>query len=221
MAAIGLRLLLAGKGLVHLAAAGLQWLFENPLRLVVVLLAAWMVWLQALTIPHLEANRDKWHAVAGQWEDNAHAWQAAHARLLANVRAAQLAAAAADRANVARVKREYQAINERTTDAYEARLSDTRAALERVRQQYAAAAAGDPRDGGRADVSGALTARCQALGAADCDALLAALPDRLAAAEDNTGKLIALQDWVRSTLLIDFSGNGAAASSSDTVGRPR
>ncbi len=220
MAAIGLRLLLAGKGLVHLAAAGLQWLFENPLRLVVVLLAAWMMWLQALTIPHLEANRDKWHAVAGQWEDNAHAWQAAHARLLANVRAAQLAAAAADRANVARVKREYQAINERTTDAYEARLSDTRAALERVRQHYAAAAGG-PRDGGRADVSGALTPRCKALGPADCDALLAALPDRLAPAEDNTGKLIALQDWVRSTLLIDFGGNGAAASSSDAVGQAR
>lgn len=205
-AAIGLKLLTGGEWLLKLLLAGLQWLIEKPLRLVVAVLAIALAWQLAIAGPRTRTDRDAWRAAAGQWKANAGLWQAAHGKLLANVQAAQKAAAAADRANVARVAREYQAINERTRHDLEARNSDTRAALGSVRAQLAALAAGDPRDGGRADVPAALTARCQALGAADCDTLLAALPDRLAAAEDNTSQLIELQDYVRSSLLLDFSG---------------
>ncbi|MFZ5749079.1 MAG: hypothetical protein ACOY45_15650 [Pseudomonadota bacterium] len=135
---------------------------------------------------------------------------AAHAKFVADAAAASAAAAAAAEANVARVRREFAAINERTEDAYQARLDDTAGALERVRRDLADIAARDTSDTGGARVPAALTARCRALGAADCDALLAALPDLLAAAEDNTGKLIALQDWVRAALAVDFAGEEAA-----------
>ena len=40
---------------------------------------------------------------------------------------------------------------------------------------------------------------------------LAALPGTLGAAEDNTSKLIALQDYVRGLLAIDFTGAQPAA----------
>jgi len=217
MAALGLRLLLGGEWLLKLLLAGFQWLVEKPARLAVAVAIFWFAFHLFVIEPRQRHDRDAWKSASAKWETAAHAWQGAHGKLLADVRLAQAAAAAADRANVERVKREYQGINERTADDYEARLGDTRAAVERVRRQYAAAAAGDQGDGGRADVPQSLTARCQALGAADCDALLAALPERLAAAEDNTSKLIELQDYVRSSLLLDFSGT--SPSSSEAVGQ--
>lgn len=220
LASAGAKLLLGGKWLLQLGAAGLQWLFENPMRLVVAVLAIVLAWQLVIADPHLRAEAAasektaaKWQGVADQWKTNAGLWQAAHDKLLANVQAAQRTAAAADQANVERVQREYQAINERTSDDYEARLADTGAALERVRSAYAAAGpAGNQGDGAAASVPQALTARCQALGATDCDTLLAALPDQLAAAEQNTSQLIELQDYVRSSLLLDFSGSEAASS---------
>ena len=136
-------------------------------------------------------------------------WAEAHAALIADVAAKRRAAAEADRANAERVAREMDEIRERTADAYQDRLDDTRAALDRVRGQLAAidaAAAEGDSDGGAPAVPAGLTARCRAFGAADCDALLDALPDLLAEAETNTGKLIALQGWARSILAVDFEG---------------
>ena len=143
--------------------------------------------------------------------DAAWAWKHDYDRYDAKVRKAALDAAAADRAHAAAVARQIATIRERTAHDYQARLDDTRSALERVRQQYAAAvaagtAAGRLGDGRAEAVPAALTARCQALGAADCDALLAALPGTLGAAEDNTSQLIALQAYVRAVLAIDFTG---------------
>ena len=182
-----------------------RWVLEDARHLAIFILLVVLAvfaggWRAAST------DRDAYQASAAEWERRADAWKDAHALLVAQVQAAQAAAAEADRKNAARVEREFAVANERIADAYQDRLDDTRAAYQRVREQLADIAARDPGDGGAAAVPQPLTARCQAVGAADCYALLAALPDRLAAAEDNTGKLIGLQDYVRSMLAIDFSG---------------
>ena len=66
--------------------------------------------------------------------------QAAFAGTVANYRAAAETARAADQANISRVAAEQRAINERTTDDFEARLATTRASAERLRRQTAVAA---------------------------------------------------------------------------------
>lgn len=207
---IGARLLLGGKGLLHLLAAGFNWLLEKPIRGVLLLFALFSAAHQFVIDPRLRHERDAEHARAEMWKANAGDWTGAYKQFAANVKKARQDAEAADRANVARISREYQAINERTRNDLEARNSDTRAALVQLRDSLALAGSANRGEGGSgpADVPAAFTARCQAFGAADCDALLAALPDRFAAAEDNTSKLIELQDYVRSSLLLDFSGTG-------------
>ncbi|MFZ5747165.1 MAG: hypothetical protein ACOY45_05845 [Pseudomonadota bacterium] len=186
-------------------AALWRWLGEDArhMALAALLMAAgWCGW----QWHRVAADRDAQAAAAVKWQANAKAWEAAHAKLVADVQAARVAAEAADRANAARAAREFDQIRERTADAYEKQLDDTSAALDRLRRDLAKATAGNPGDGAGARVPAALAARCRAFGAADCDALLAALPDVLAAAEENTGKLIALQDWARSVLAVDVSG---------------
>ncbi|ALG60888.1 hypothetical protein AAG599_10460 [Citromicrobium bathyomarinum] len=149
-------------------------------------------------------NADDWMASAENWENEFNAF-------VADVSAAQIAAAEADRANIARVEAEFAAINERTTDDYEARLAGSAAAAERLRDRLARAEARSPAEGGSLGGDAGepvdLTARCQAFGAADCDGLLRQLPWVLAEAQANTDKLVPLQQWVASSALIDFSGN--------------
>ncbi|MAY77800.1 MAG: hypothetical protein CL802_09455 [Citromicrobium sp.] len=149
-------------------------------------------------------NADDWIASAENWENEFNAF-------VADVSAAQIAAAEADRANIARVEAEFAAINERIADDYEARLAGSAAAAERLRDRLAraeadAALAGGS-GGGDAGEPVDLTARCQAFGAADCDGLLRQLPWVLAEAQANTDKLVPLQQWVASSALIDFSGS--------------
>ena len=205
--------LLSASGWLRSAAGGaLRWLFADLRNLLVVALAvlAFVVWQQRDAARH---DATDWQAAADKWREATGAWQDAHADLIARVEAERAAAAAADRANAARVERQYQLIAERTADDYETRLADTGAALERLRDDLERARTAAPGGGGgrEPDLSGDLAARCRAFGAADCDALLAALPDQLAAAETNTATLIALQDWARSVLAVDIGNEVAAA----------
>lgn len=215
--------------------AAVLWLIGWPFRAIGAVLAAWWRWasedarhivisgllilLGGACIVGLSARAD----VATQTrraeaaENNARAWRAAHAKLVADVSAAQKKAAAADRANVARVAAEFARINERTADDYQDRLADSATAVQRVRDRLAAIAARNPGDGNGPAVPEAVTARCRAFGAADCDALLAALPGQLHAAEANTAQLIALQDYVRSALAVDYSADPVAAPQAEPV----
>jgi len=148
-------------------------------------------------------NADDWMASAEGWESEFHAF-------VDEVSAQQVAAAEADRANLARVEAEFAALNERTVDDYEARLAGSAAAAERLRNRLARAeaepAAQSGSLGSAAGVPGAYTARCQAFGAADCDGLLQQLPWVLAEAQRNTDQLVALQHYVAGAALIDLSG---------------
>ena len=192
----------------------LRWLFSDFRHLVIAALAigAGWLWLQLGMARQTVAD---WQALAGkraervvELEDIARSWQATFTALTIDIARQRAAAKASDEANARRVEREFAAITERTEDDFEARLADSAAALERVRGELARAGAARPggSGGGEPDLSGNLSARCRALGAADCDALLAALPDQLAAAEANTAKLIALQDWARQISLVDLTG---------------
>ena len=189
--------------------------FRNVAITVLALAGALLWW----TLGSTRSERDTARASATTWETSAKDWQAARDELANSTRQASLAAAQADKANAARVAAELDKVKERTANDYQDRLADSRAALERLRRDLAAAGAQtDPGGGGAAAVPPALGARCRAFGAADCDALLAALPDLLSAAEDNTAKLIALQDWARSMLAVDFSGSGAGTDTGNDAG---
>ena len=76
----------------------------------------------------------------------------AFAETVANVRAAADHARSADRANAQRVAAEQRAINERTTNDFEAPVAAARAAAERLRVRPEAAA--DSGAGGNASMSG-------------------------------------------------------------------
>lgn len=188
-------------------AAVIHWAGEDLRQLAIVMLTLALI-IAGWSWHGAASDRDSWKDKSEEWERAAYSWKAAHDTLARDVDAAQREAAEADRAHIADVQQQFQTIIERTADDYQARLADTRAALERVRGDLArvADAETDRSDGGGAAVPAPYTARCRALGAADCDALLTALPDRLAAAEDNTAKLIGLQDYTRSMLGIDWDG---------------
>ena len=201
------------RWLGSLAASLARWLVEEPVRaaILALMLNALAHWL--IIDPGLRAERDAQQARAVAGEALAGEWKAAHDRLATGMARARLLAGEADRRNAARVAAEMDAIRERTAHDYQDRLGDSRAALDRLQRELAAAgaagAAADPGGGAAAAVPAALAARCRAFGAADCDALLAALPGLLSAAEDNTAKLIGLQDWARAIVAVDFSAPGA------------
>lgn len=188
-------------------AALLRWLLADIRHLAIAGLAlfALVLWLR---LDQVAAARDDWQASSARWQRVAGAWQGAARHIFADVEQARRDAAELDTRNVARVEREMTATIERTANDYQTRLSDRDVALERLRDELARAGAAITGGGGGAEqaVPEPFTARCRAFGAADCDALLAALPDQLAAAEENTARLIGLQGYVRTILAIDFSG---------------
>lgn len=196
-----------GSWLRAAAGALLRWLFTDIRHLLLVGLAA----LALVFLYQREAARgetEDWKVAATKWESATGRWRAAHIKLWTDMMDARAAAADADRRHVARIEAQQTAIIERTKHDYESKLADTRAALRELHRRIDRAAAAADSDGGGAatPVPGRLDARCRAFGAADCDALLAALPHLLAAAEDNTAKLIALQDWAKGLLAIDWTG---------------
>jgi hypothetical protein len=81
-----------------------------------------------------------WKKQSSQFEQLYRAEQSAFATTVANYRAAADQARAEDKANAERVAAEQQAINERTTDDFKARIAAARAAAERLRLQPQAAA---------------------------------------------------------------------------------
>lgn len=151
----------------------------------------------------------------GRWREEAQrtavslkAEQATAAQTLANYRAAAAAARAADAANIQRVTTEQSAINQRSSDDFEARISDARARAGRLQQQAAAAEAHSG-SGGAAPMSG-LSAGAQATaGTAGQDRL--PLADRLTATEQAL-QLDALIKWVNAQSSVD-PGNAPPANS--------
>ncbi|MEL7784077.1 hypothetical protein AAG607_13705 [Citromicrobium bathyomarinum] len=218
-------LLGAGKwllsGLSKLAGKLIDWVFADwrhgPLLMLAMHAAAHIF----LIDPGLRADKASETARANREAMNAEAWMVAAERwerefntFVADISARQRAAAEADRANAARVEAEFAALNERTVDDYEAQLAASDARAERLRDRLARAeakpSAADRGERGAAGVPGALTARCQAFGASDCDGLLRSLPSVLAGAQGNTDKLVGLQQYVEGAALIDFSGSAGS-----------
>ena len=206
---LGLKLLGIGKKIV----GGIAWLFDDWRRLagLAVILAFAFVILQNRSLrSDLEdqiaaTTKETKRADGAELEFDQLKEQ--HYSFVADVQAKTAEAERLDRVNAARVDREMKAIRERTVHDYEVRLSDTRNALDQLRQRVATASAGSEGHGDGTDMSDAYAARCKAFGFADCDTFFAALPELLAAAEDNTATLIELQNWVRDTLSIDLDGN--------------
>ncbi len=203
------------RGVGKLFGALLGWLLADFRHMVIAGLIALVAVFWFVTVPGLKsdlanetarANREALNAE--DWMVSAEEWKRTHTDFVADVAAKQLAAAEADRANIARVKAEFAAINERTVDDYEARLAGSAAAAERLRDRLASAEAEPaPESGslGSAEVlPGSYTARCQAFGAADCDGLLRQLPWVLAEAQANTDQLVGLQQYLAGSALIDF-----------------
>jgi hypothetical protein len=90
-----------------------------------------------------KAETHHWKRHGARFEQLYRDGQSAFAATVANYRAAADAARIADKANAERVASEQRAINERTSNAYEARLADARARAEQLRVGAAHAAA-DP-----------------------------------------------------------------------------
>ncbi|MFA7441155.1 MAG: hypothetical protein WCZ66_09310 [Sphingomonadaceae bacterium] len=123
-------------------------------------------------------------------EQAAHeATEAAGELLVANYRgAAEQARADAERAR-AEAAIEQQRISDEVATDYQQRLADLRARYDRMRRQVAA----NPGSPGTGDMPGL---SCPA-GGIDARALNSGFLEILAAADENTERLIALQEWVR------------------------
>jgi len=142
-----------------------------------------------------------WKTKSGRFEQLYTGERAALAETIANYRAAADAARAADQANVARVAAEQRAINERTSNDYEARLAAARTLARSLRGQAPSAAA-DPGAGGAASLP-----RLPApAGGADETAGEDRLPDpdRLLATEQAI-QLDELIEWVKAQARVDPS----------------
>ena len=145
-----------------------------------------------------------WKKRSGRYEQLHRDGEAALAGTIANYRAAAEAARAADRAAAGRVAAEQRAINERTSDDFEARLAAARASAAnlvagRLREQARAAAA-DPRAGGTAPVPALSASAGQSPQAAGEDGFSVA--ERLTATEQAI-QLDELIKWVRAQAKVD------------------
>jgi hypothetical protein len=138
------------------------------------------------------------HSSAVHWHKVADQTKAAFDTTVANYRAAADEAKRLDATNVARVKTEQAAINERTVNAYETKLADSASRYDRLRAQ-ASGYLGRPSPTGLPDTR---EATCQAVAGTGCDAV----PALLKAAQDNTDQLVALQGWVREQSVVDVNG---------------
>jgi hypothetical protein len=132
--------------------------------------------------------------------------QAAFATTIANSRAAAEAARAADLANATRVAATQRAINERTSDDFEARLAAARAAADRLR--VVAKAATHPRAGGSASLPGIPAPAGGAAQAPGQDRLSSI--DALTATEQAI-QLDELIKWVRSQAKVDNNPSAVAS----------
>jgi hypothetical protein len=130
----------------------------------------------------------------------------AHARTVAEYRVAAEAARRADAVNRDRVVAAQADINERTIHAYEARISDARARVDRLRRQ-AGAAATDPGAGRAAPLPAAGRPARAPDGAAAENGL--SFADQLIATEQAI-QLDELIKWVRAQAAVDIEGRGSS-----------
>jgi hypothetical protein len=154
-----------------------------------------------------------WKKQSGQFEQLYRNGEAALAGTIANYRAAAEAARAADEANLARVSAEQRAINERTSNDFEARLTAAHALAQRLRGQTASAAA-DRGGGGAAPVPGLAAPAGGAAEAAGEDGL--SLPDRELATEQAI-QLDELIKWVRAQAAVPVNGSPPTTMAPESV----
>ena len=147
-----------------------------------------------------------WRRRSGHFEQLYTQEQAALAGTVANYRAAAAQAEAADKANAERVAAEQNAINERTSNDYEARLAAARSLAQRLREQSAAAAA-DRRGGGAAPMPGLSAAAGGPLEATGQDRLPQS--DALTATEQAI-RLDELIKWIRKQAAVDPNSSATA-----------
>ena len=154
-----------------------------------------------------------WRKQARGFETQYRAEQQAHAQTVANYRSAAETARRADAANRDRVLAAQRDINERTIHAYEARVADARARVDRLRREAGAAAthSGDRR---ATPLPAAGAAARAAGGPAAQDGLsLAAkglsLDERLIATEQAI-QLDDLIKWVRAQATVDNQGRDSS-----------
>ena len=153
-----------------------------------------LVGMQSCQIDRVTKQRDKAKLLVEQT-------QTAFDQTVADYRAAAAEAERIQQANLARVKAERAAIDERTIhDLKTARDS----ADARYRRLLASAAQADTSRAADPDLSAVTDAACRAYAGTDC----AGLPAKLKAAQDNTDQLIALQAWV--------AGQAVVVTSSET-----
>jgi hypothetical protein len=140
-----------------------------------------------------------WKTESGRFEQLHRQEQSALSGTIANYRAAAQQAEASDKANAERVAAEQSAINERTSNAYEARLAAARSFAQRLRAPASTATA-DP--GGRAATS------VPRLPAPAGGAARAAAQDRLPHSDALTATEQAIQldeliEWVKAQASVD------------------
>lgn len=150
------------------------------------------------------AETSHWRRQSGHFEQLYTQEQAALAGTVANYRAAAAQAEAADKANAERVAAEQNAISERTSNDFEARLAAARSLAQRLREQSAAAAA-HSRSGGAAPVSGLSAAAGGSHEAAGQDGLPQS--DALIATEQAI-QLDELIKWVKAQSTVDPDKKG-------------
>ena len=121
-----------------------------PSNLALKLVAALGAFLLLALLIH---DRNRWKAKTAHFAEQLASERAAHGATVANYRAAAEQARREDSENLARVKAEQQAINERTANDYQSRIAAARARADELRQQAARTAA-DSRNGAAAPVPG-------------------------------------------------------------------
>ena len=161
-----------------------------------------------LTVQKLEAAH--WKKQSESFEQLYQQEQAAFATTVANARAAADQARAADAVNAARVAADQQAITERTSNEFEARLAAARVRADQLRFQPQAAS--DPGAGRSASMP--------SLPAAASRAAQVSREDRLSAADALTATEQAIQldeliEWVRAQANVDNNRSTIASPPAD------
>lgn len=168
--------------------------------------------LVAILFAALVANRGLWMHRAHVYLAQYNAEHTAHVQDIANYRAAADEAKRLDAANVARVQAQQTQINQESTDAYQKRLADARAAADRLRAQLAASTHSGSRS--RAPVPSVSAPAIGPNEAAGQDGLPPlSIDDRLTATTQAI-QLDELIKWVSKQANVDVNGNPPKAQGS-------
>ncbi|HEU5482166.1 MAG TPA: hypothetical protein VFU80_03605 [Sphingomicrobium sp.] len=167
-----------------------------------------------LALALLIHDRNRWKAKTEDYVELLAAEGASHDATAANYRAAAEQARRQDAENLARVKAEQAAINERTENDFQSRIAAARATAERLRRDAGSAPA-DRRAGGTARVPGLPAAANGASQGAGENGL--SDTERLIATEQAI-QLDELINWVRRQAAVDVSPAKAGVSGRKCAG---